>query len=132
HSLLYLASINQQANAITRVQCDLSQGEAGIDGEIKFAQLAHAGPQKPASIDYQPDRLASFHLKEPADKFSAAGRCRPADIAEFIALAKFPQAFKFTAHSALPHQPLFQLDLAGTVQENVLASGFFQIGKHAY
>ena len=131
HALLNLTSINQQANAVAGVKRDLGKRKSGVDGKIELGQFAYAGAQQPAGIDDQPDGLASFHLKEPADQLSPPGCRCPADIAELITLAIFAKTLEFAAHAPLAYQPFFQLDLTGTVEENVLAPGFFQIGEYA-
>ena len=55
----------------------------------------------------------------------------PADVAELVAWLVFAQALKFAAHAALANQPLLQFDLPRARKINVVALGFFQIGKYA-
>src|SRR5262249_51650741 len=100
-----------------------------IHREVQLAQLTNARPQEAAGVHHQPYRLAAFDLKQLGNVLAAPGGGSPADIAKFVARLVFAKTLKLASHAALAYQPLFQLDMAGPSQIDVVTLRLFEVGK---
>src|SRR6202171_2748603 len=133
--LLNPAAVSQQAHAIPAIESDLGQGKRGVDGVVQFrksrsvARLPDLRPKEAAGIEYQPDVLAAFHLKDARDEMPPAGSRCPGNVAKLIALAIFSQTIKLASDAPLAPPPLFQLHLAAANKIERLAPGLFEIGR---
>src|SRR5579862_3919695 len=83
----------------------------------------HARSHQPSAVENDPDRLAAFGLVLAGDQVSSPRGCRPADVAQVIALAVFAQALEVPPQSALARLPQLEVDLPAARQKDLLLFG---------
>ena len=93
---------------------------------------AHPRPHQPPAIQHDPHRLAALGLVLAGDGASAPRGCRPADVAQVVALAVLAQALEIAAQAPLLGAPQLQVDLAAAGQEDLLLLAGAQGGIDAH